>query len=58
MPVYSVYMMDADTYWKLVHLQRRLHNMERTMKFDEQRDFAETWRLAMEEIEKQDKQVS
>jgi hypothetical protein len=51
-------MMDADTYWKLVHLQRRLHNMERTMKFDEQRDFAETWRLAMEEIEKQDKQVS
>ena len=57
-PVYTVYMMDADTYWKLFHLQRRLHNAQRAMTFDEQRDFAETWRLAMEEIEKQDKQVS
>jgi hypothetical protein len=49
------YVMDADTYWKLRHLQQRLHNMTRTMTFGEQRDFAETWRLAMQEITRDEK---
>ena len=52
-----IYVMDDNTYWTLQRLQYRLHNLTRPMTFDEQRDFAETWRLVMEQIERQDKPV-
>ena len=40
-------MFDQHDFLLIEDMQQQLHNMERSMTLDDQRDFAERWRLLM-----------